>query len=131
MKKQKLIKLTTEIPHINALGIVSKAGSHRISWLINSILNISLSLLHSEDNMPYSIYFFQNEDRYFKLFSNKNPETILLPKYKNINYLFFAINTDKLPDELKQDLKKEDDIVAVFEFSANDFPKKFLKEFIL
>ena len=135
MKKQKPIKLKTEIPPILILGIVSKTGGHRISWLINSILDISLSLSHEkEDNdefSPYSVYFSQTSENYYKLLSNKNPEAILFKKYKNINYLFFGIGKNIIFNELKEKLKAENDIIAVFELNPNDFTQKFLNQFIL
>ena len=85
MKNQKPIKLKTETPQIQVLGIVSKTGGHRISWLINSILNISLSLSVEKNNdepSPYSVYFSQTSENYYKLLSNKNPEAVLSKKYK-------------------------------------------------
>ncbi len=134
MKKQKPIKLNTETPPIQVLGIVSKTGGHRISWLINSILNISLSLLRDKDEKepsPYSVYFAQELEKYYKLLSNKNPEAILFKKYKNINYLFFGVGKNLNFDGLKEKLKQEKDIIAVFELNAEDFTQKFLKQFIL
>lgn len=136
MKKQKPIKLTTEIPPIQVLGIVSKTGGHRISWLINSILDISLSLSYekkkeSEELSPYSVYFAQNPDKYFKLLSNKNPEAVLFKKYKNINYLFFGVGKGISFDKLKKKLKAENDIIAVFELKQEDFTQKFLQQFVL
>ncbi len=134
MKKQKSIKLITEIPPIHVLGIVSKTGGHRISWLINSILDISLSLsLEKNDDelSHYSVYFSQTSENYYKLLSNKNPETVLFKKYKNINYLFFGVGKNIVFNKLKEKLKDENDIIAVFELNSDDFTQKFLKQFIL
>ena len=134
MKKQKQIKLKTETPPIHILGIVSKTGGHRISWLINSILDISLSLSlekKDDEHSPYSVYFSQTTENYYKLLSNKNPEAVLYKKYKNINYLFFGVGKNIAFDKLKEKLKAENDIIAVFELNSADFTQKFLKQFIL
>ena len=134
MKKQKPIKLTADHSPIQVMGIVSKAGGHRISWLINSILDISLSLSRDEKDdepSPYSVYFAQTSEEYYKLLSNKNPEAVLFKKYKNINYLFFGIGKEVDFTKLKEKLKPENDIIAVFDLDVEEFTQKFLKQFIL
>lgn len=133
MKKQKPIKLNTETPPIQVLGIVTKAGGYRVSWLINATLQISLSLLRDkeEEPSPYSVYFYQEQEKYYKLLSNKNPEAVLFKKYRNINFLLFCVGKESGFKILKEKLKQENDIIAVFDLKVEDFTQKFLKQFIL
>ena|GEM_PF-2608977 len=134
MKKEKPIKLNTETPPIQILGIVSKTGGHRISWLINTTLQISLSLLRNKEEdtpSPYSVYFAQEPEKYYKLLSNKNPEAVLFKKYKNINFLLFCVGKEANFKILKEKLKQENDVTAVFDLKVEDFTQKFLKQFIL
>ncbi len=81
------------------IGISSVEKIYKISWQLNNILGIELSLSddfskNSDSENSYSVFsgIFEDLNKFF-LIENKNIKSVLSSKYKNIDY-FFILSTE-------------------------------------
>lgn len=89
------------------LGIVSSEPDYKLSLQLNKSLKTALKndkplqVSHSGKTILFSRFTdtSHNEDLYILLLANKSSNTYLLPKIKNIDYLFYAHDPDNELDE--------------------------------
>ncbi len=122
---KKIIKLVVN-REFQLIGIVSNLSSYKISWLINSNINLDLKqtddIIIKKNNQHYffSNYTYDNEiGTIFNLISNKVENNILIKKLKNIDY-FLQIEpnlSENKKNTLIENIKNIKNIISVLEIS--------------
>ncbi len=91
MKKSLINENKTDFT-IVIIGIVSHFKESQIIWNINNFAGMNFSKISDfekklkEDLQLFSMYHFLNDSDSFFLVSNKNSDTLLIPKYKSFDY---------------------------------------------
>lgn len=120
--------LQENIPdQIRLVAIASHEPDYRISWLVNSALNIQLRkvpdhvIMHpgTQTSLFFSCFTFSDPDQYleYHLVGNHSESGYLLSKYKNIDY-FLHISGETGDDFYKNLivlLRNTQGVIAAFE----------------
>lgn len=91
MKKSLIKGNNTDFP-IAIIGIVSHFKESQIIWNINNFAEMNFSKISDfekklkGDIQLFSMYHFSDDSDSFFLVSNKNSDTLLIPKYKSFDY---------------------------------------------
>lgn len=97
-EQKKTLKLKIE-NHINfsIIGISSHENDYHLVWEINEKLgmqlmridNLVVHIARLAEDMEFSRYLFDDEDRYIKyyLISNRCPDGFLFPEIKNLDFI--------------------------------------------
>jgi hypothetical protein len=114
--KKKILKLKIEEPvHFRLIGISSHENDYRLVWAINDKLKLQFTRIENlvihrtktGEDLEFSRYLFNDEDRYLKLFliSNHCPDRILFPEIKNFDFLLQIVGEIN-EAEVKEMVKK-------------------------
>ena len=133
MTRVKKIKLELdEELEFAILGISSALGDHRLAWELNTRLNtsfqkalVSFSLPDKNKEMrSYDYYIHENEDDECKFFlvKNKQQASVLFTQNEKLDFfLILRENYKYEPEDLLNELRELNGIVAVFSFTSSDF----------
>ena len=115
------------------IGICTAQNDYRLAWQLNTQLDIFLEKSDDFIEIPikktneltqFNFYFYkdlQNLISYF-LIRNKQDGRLLLSEKPSIDY--FLVMQDNYiiePNEMIENLRKMDSVIAVFGFSSNEF----------
>lgn len=132
---KKIHKLSFQIrPDFHIIGISSHENDYRLSWAINSYLNLNLSrtsdlpVIHQKtgETDNFSVFSFTDDDELnrFDLVSNRCHNGFLLPEFKNVDY-FFLIHGEIAPSELTNLLTRLKQVeIITLAFSIPDLSTK-------
>ncbi len=120
------------------IGIASHQSDYRVSWAINESLNFELTQGKSievyvkkiDKIQQFSVFYYETENRTFRLISNRCENGILIKKFKNIDFLLIItgkINNQEISVLIEQ-LKKIKIIIATYQISF-DSPRKIRQLF--
>ena len=109
--KKKTHKLSVDIhSEFHVWGISSHENDYRLSWAINTNLNLNLSKssnleivnTKTQEIQEFNVFMYNDEDSQcrYDLVSNRCHDGFLLPEYKNVDY-FLIINGEIAEYELK------------------------------
>ena len=135
MKKKKIHKLSMfDNEAIILIGIVCYEHDYKVSWAINNKLNIKLTKSteitnnYSKNGVEltriFSSFFYVNQEieQQFVLLSNKSENNFLIPKLKNVDYIFQISGgevTDQYMFEIIRKLKEIDIVLMAFSIDKN------------
>ena len=98
MKKKIKLNSVSDFPK-NFIGISSHFKAIRVVWTINNLIDFDFikvedfTLLNKKEKTIQSFpvfYFFDNQGLKHFLVSNKNQNTLLFPKIKNIDFILIS-----------------------------------------
>ncbi len=93
------------------IGITTALKDYKLAFHINKSLNINLKKTkdfcfstNSKENNYYSLYQYNNtnDPLYINLLENRNPNGVILPNLKQVD--FFMMVRNNIPDETLQNL---------------------------
>jgi hypothetical protein len=112
------------------IGIVSNQKDYRLSWMLNSALNIQLAKTedHNTEQSKHSAYVYVQEElfREYYLLANKGDTHYLVEEHKHIDY-FLLIKGDFPEDEKKHTLeviKKSEMVSAAYLIDVHSLKSK-------
>jgi hypothetical protein len=134
MKKQRKHLLALEVEYdYEMYGLCSHHSDYRLVWNINDKLNLKLEKsdqnfvtvnkkgIHLSNHSLYEFIDTENLIEYF-LIKNKNEGKFLIPEKPAVDYfLFLRENYIIEPDEFMVQLNAVSSVLAVFEFSPQEF----------
>jgi hypothetical protein len=119
------------------LGIVSSEPDYKLSLELNKALGTSLkneknlNLTLSGKNLHFSRFFHrgQSEDLYLLLLSNRSVNESLLPKFKKIDYLFYAHDPENelVEDIITEKIRSIGSVTAVLKINKDTLGAKIMK----
>jgi hypothetical protein len=114
--KKKTVKLKVDKDiHFKMIGISCHENDYRLVWAINEnmkvqFLRIGNLVVHNtkiKEDLEFSRYLFDDEDRYMKyyLIANRCPDGFLFPEVRNLDFVLQIVG-EITPGELKELEKK-------------------------
>ncbi|HLO60552.1 MAG TPA: IPExxxVDY family protein [Bacteroidales bacterium] len=109
-KKTVKLKVAKDI-HFKMIGISCHENDYRLVWAINEnmklqFLRIGNLVVHNtkiQEDLEFSRYLFDDEDRYMKyyLIANRCPDGFLFPEVRNLDFVLQIVG-EITPTELKE-----------------------------
>lgn len=138
--KKILIKKEGSFPAF-IIGISSQYQDFQVAWAINNALKRNLSKAQSisirykrkeiVETYSFSMFsYFDLDENYFYLITNKENEAVLYNKYKNIDFFLIVQSNEISLDEVIKKISKEDVVNGSFLIPVNNVFKKIINQVI-
>ena len=135
MSKQKrhVLSLETEVD-FELIGICSHHSDYRLAWGLNQELKLALAKMdelfvvtskkgQTLSQHPYYMWYDEENQVEFYLIKNKNEGKFLIPEKSQIDYFLILRENVLLElEEMVEDVKKINSVMAAYLFDPADLP---------